>query len=362
MPLPIKLDHCVVHVSDWERSNAFYRDVLGAELVPRPVGFAYRFGDTQLNLHGPGFKPAEVARLPVQPGNSDLCFEWKGPIADAIAHLAALRRCGRARADGTVRRQGQRDQRLLPRSRRLAHGIHFVRVRRLIFSAHRDRLRAEDALAEDDMTIRNLMELPPDLPVPVDDGARAPPRLGSRLPDVALGATDGTQVNLSKLAGRTVVYVYPRTGEPGKPSPDGWDAIPGARGCTPQSCGFRDHFAELTATRACGSCYGLSTQDTGYQREAAERLHLPFAILSDADSKLTRGDAPADLHGRRHDVAQAHGLGDRRRRHHQGVLSGVPARPECRGGDRLAADVGVDGMGRSPFRANRLDPFPYASR
>jgi catechol 2,3-dioxygenase-like lactoylglutathione lyase family enzyme len=87
MALPVKLDHCVVHVSAWERSNAFYRDVLGAEVVPRPVGFAYRFGDIQLNLHGPGLHPAEVARLPVQPGNSDLCFEWKGPIADAIAHL-----------------------------------------------------------------------------------------------------------------------------------------------------------------------------------------------------------------------------------------------------------------------------------
>jgi catechol 2,3-dioxygenase-like lactoylglutathione lyase family enzyme len=87
MTLPIRLDHCVIHVSDWERSNAFYRDVLGAEVVQRPVSWAYRFGDTQLNLHGPGFKPAEVARLPVQPGNSDLCFEWNGPIAEAIAHL-----------------------------------------------------------------------------------------------------------------------------------------------------------------------------------------------------------------------------------------------------------------------------------
>jgi catechol 2,3-dioxygenase-like lactoylglutathione lyase family enzyme len=89
MTLPVKFDHCVVHVSAWQRSNAFYRDVLGAEVVARPAGFAYRFGDTQLNLHGPGLTPAEVARLPVQPGNSDLCFEWKGPIADAIAHLAA---------------------------------------------------------------------------------------------------------------------------------------------------------------------------------------------------------------------------------------------------------------------------------
>jgi catechol 2,3-dioxygenase-like lactoylglutathione lyase family enzyme len=88
MALPTKLDHCVIHVTDWERSNAFYRDVLGAELVRREAGYAYRFGDKQLNVHGPGVKPAEVARLPVQPGNSDLCFEWAGPIADAIAHLS----------------------------------------------------------------------------------------------------------------------------------------------------------------------------------------------------------------------------------------------------------------------------------
>src|SRR4029077_17026457 len=87
MALPTKLDHCVIHVSDWERSNAFYRDVMGAELVQRPVGWAYRFGDKQLNVHGKGVSPAEVARLPVQPGNSDLCFEWAGPIEDAIAHL-----------------------------------------------------------------------------------------------------------------------------------------------------------------------------------------------------------------------------------------------------------------------------------
>jgi catechol 2,3-dioxygenase-like lactoylglutathione lyase family enzyme len=88
MSLPTKLDHCVIHVSDWRRSNAFYRDVIGATVVEREDGgFVYRLGDIQLNLHGPGFKPAQVARLPVQPGNSDLCFEWNGPITDAIAHL-----------------------------------------------------------------------------------------------------------------------------------------------------------------------------------------------------------------------------------------------------------------------------------
>jgi peroxiredoxin len=98
---------------------------------------------------------------------------------------------------------------------------------------------------------------------------------------------DGAKVDLSRLKGRTVVYAYPRTGVPGKPLVDGWDAIPGARGCTPQSCGFRDHFAELRKAGAA-HLFGLSTQDSDYQREAALRLHLPFAILSDADFKLAK--------------------------------------------------------------------------
>lgn len=105
MALPVKLDHCVIHVSEWGRSNAFYVDVLGAELVTRPNGFVYRFGDTQLNLHGPGVEAEPVARLPVQPGNSDLCFEWKGPIADAVAHL---RKYGVAVELGPVSRYGAR--------------------------------------------------------------------------------------------------------------------------------------------------------------------------------------------------------------------------------------------------------------
>ena len=128
--------------------------------------------------------------------------------------------------------------------------------------------------------------LPDDLPVPQDDGA-ARHLTGFRLPDVALAATDGAQVNLSKLKGRTVVYVYPRTGRPGQALPTGWNAIPGARGCTPQTCGFRDHFAELRRLGVM-ALYGLSTQDTAYQRELAERLHLPFPILSDDRLKLTR--------------------------------------------------------------------------
>jgi catechol 2,3-dioxygenase-like lactoylglutathione lyase family enzyme len=103
----VKLDHCVIHVSDWERSNAFYHDVLGAEVVKQGARFAYRFGDTQLNLHGPGAVGEPVARLPVQPGNSDLCFEWHGPIAGAIEHL---KRCGVAIEVGPVARSGAKGQ------------------------------------------------------------------------------------------------------------------------------------------------------------------------------------------------------------------------------------------------------------
>ncbi len=134
--------------------------------------------------------------------------------------------------------------------------------------------------------MRNYLELPENLPIPQDDGA-ARHLSGMKLPDLALAATDGSEVNLRRLKGRTVVYLYPRTGVPGKPLIEGWDAIPGARGCTPQSCGFRDHFAELRAA-GVAALYGLSTQDTAYQREVAERLHLPFALLSDAKLALTK--------------------------------------------------------------------------
>jgi peroxiredoxin len=104
---------------------------------------------------------------------------------------------------------------------------------------------------------------------------------------VPLRATDGETVDLSAIPGRVVVYAYPRMGRPGVENPEGWDMIPGARGCTPQSCSFRDHFAELKAL-GVDRLFGLSTQDSDYQREAAERLHLPFAILSDEQLTLTR--------------------------------------------------------------------------
>jgi len=129
------------------------------------------------------------------------------------------------------------------------------------------------------------MVLPDDLPVPADDGA-ADHLPGLELPALALPATDGREVTAATLPGRTVIYAYPRTGRPGEPSlVDDWDMIPGARGCTPETCGFRDHHAELAA--AGSAVYGLSTQSATYQRELAERLSLPFPLLCDERLELT---------------------------------------------------------------------------
>lgn len=125
--------------------------------------------------------------------------------------------------------------------------------------------------------------MPEDLPRPIDDGA-CDHLIGMKLPDIDLPATDGSVVNLSEQKRKTVVYCYPMTGKPGIPLPEGWDEIPGARGCTPQSCSFRDHHSELSALGA--DVFGLSAQDTEYQREMAERLHLPFLVLSDANFKF----------------------------------------------------------------------------
>lgn len=126
--------------------------------------------------------------------------------------------------------------------------------------------------------------LPPDLPQPIDDGAADHLR-NMPMPRVSLPSTAGRIVDLSALsAPRTVIYCYPMTGVPGKPLPEGWDMIPGARGCTPQTCSFRDHHQELSELKA--EVFGLSTQTTEYQLEMATRLHLPFEILSDAEFRL----------------------------------------------------------------------------
>jgi peroxiredoxin len=130
------------------------------------------------------------------------------------------------------------------------------------------------------MDAPDLLRLPEGLPVPVDDGA-ASHLPGRAMPALTLPATDGRQVALDALgSGRTVVYIYPMTGRPGVDLPEGWDDIPGARGCTPESCAFRNLHAELLAAGAA-QVFGLSSQSSEYQREAVGRLHLPFAMLSD---------------------------------------------------------------------------------
>ena len=136
------------------------------------------------------------------------------------------------------------------------------------------------------MPEKDLQALPDTLPIPEDDGAcdHLP---GTMLPELPLPSTFGNTVDLSELAGPAVVYCYPMTGRPDTDLPEGWDEIPGARGCTPQSCGFRDRYGEIRNLGA--RVYGLSTQSTGYQREAAERLGLPFELLSDEDLAFAEG-------------------------------------------------------------------------
>lgn len=124
------------------------------------------------------------------------------------------------------------------------------------------------------------------LPAPIDDGAAAH-LVGRALPEVTLPATDGNRVRLSKLGATAVLYLYPMTGAPGIALPEDWDAIPGARGCTPQSCAFRDHFAELEQAGA-QTVFGVSMQDPAEQREAQARLGLPFALLSDEEGALAQ--------------------------------------------------------------------------
>jgi peroxiredoxin len=138
------------------------------------------------------------------------------------------------------------------------------------------------------MTEKNLLNVDwSTIPAPTDDGATRH-LAGAAVAPVGLPATDGTTVTLAALNGRIVLFAYPRTGEPGKASlVDDWDMIPGARGCTPQTCSFRDLFADLKAAGAQG-VFGLSTQPTAYQREMVERLHVPFPVLSDEKLALAR--------------------------------------------------------------------------
>jgi peroxiredoxin len=130
----------------------------------------------------------------------------------------------------------------------------------------------------------NVYELPKGLPVPQDDGA-CNHLVGMQAPSLLLTSTSGRKLDLSRLLGKSVVYCYPRTGRPDQEIPKGWNEIPGARGCTPQSCAFRDHLQEFQSLGV--TVFGLSTQDTDYQQEVAQRLNLPFELLSDSTLAFT---------------------------------------------------------------------------
>ncbi|MEV6019971.1 redoxin family protein [Streptomyces sp. NPDC051997] len=160
-----------------------------------------------------------------------------------------------------------------------------VLVAHLEQAAHRGSSRSPADEGGDLMT--DDTSVPADLPVPEDDGAAAH-LLGTKVPHLELQGTGGTAVRLDALgAGRTVIYIYPLTGRPGVDLPDGWDSIPGARGCTPEACGFRDHYQDLLAADVDG-VFGLSSQETDYQREVVERLRLPFQMLSDPARNLAK--------------------------------------------------------------------------
>lgn len=131
----------------------------------------------------------------------------------------------------------------------------------------------------------NFSELPADLPIPQDDGSTDHLQ-GMRLPKLSLRATNGQLIEIGGVKGRLVIYCYPMTGQPNVALPDGWDQIPGARGCTPQSCAFRDHYQELQALGA--EVMGLSVQTTDYQQEMVDRLHLPFPVVSDANYEFQK--------------------------------------------------------------------------
>ncbi len=128
-------------------------------------------------------------------------------------------------------------------------------------------------------------QLPSNLPKPINDGA-ADHLLGLKLPEITLTSTDDEKINLAELKGKVVIFCYPKTGRDGVTMPEGWDQIPGARGCTPQTCSYRDNYQEIKQLGA--KIFGLSTQKTDYQKELADRLNLPFSILSDEKMQLTK--------------------------------------------------------------------------
>ena len=322
---PVTLDHCVIHVTDWEGSNTFYTTVLGAQLIVRPVGFAYRFGDRQLNVHGPGVAPAEVARFPVAPGNSDLCFEWNGPIAEVIDHLF---RCGVAVEAGPTQRFGAKGA-----GASVCFRDPDGSLMEFISYVPQTELNRWPCAKHPAGTIRLSCR-----PAFRCRGTTAARVILSALKAARSGAAGNPQRLLESVG---PVWPHrslhiPRTGVPGVDLPPGWDDIPGARGCTPQSCSFRDHFAELESLGS-GSC--LRPLDPGYRLSTRSRRAAPLAVPDPVRCgiEVYRGPEGANICRRRHDAAQAHGAFVDDGIISKSLLPRIPARQERGGGHGLAA-------------------------
>lgn len=129
-----------------------------------------------------------------------------------------------------------------------------------------------------------IFSIPADLPIPLDDGA-CEHLENMRIPNVSLWSTDNQEINLSNLRGWNLIFCYPMTGRPGVPIPEGWAQIPGAAGCTPQACSYRDNHAELKRNGV--GVYGISTQTSEAQKEASIRLGLSYPLLSDANHSFS---------------------------------------------------------------------------
>ena len=303
MALPVTFDHCVVHVSDWERSNAFYRDVLGAELVRRPQGWAYRFGAAQLNLHGPGFHPAEVARLPVQPGNSDLCFEWNGPIADAIDHLA---RCRVAVHAGPIERFGPRAGTSVYFRDPDGSLLEFISYAQAGGRSRRPRTTPTSCLP----IFQSRATTAPRVISPAGScrRSRSRQRMDRASSVQAARPHGGLRLSSHRCAGAGVAR---RLG------PD-----PRRARLHAQSCAFREPFRRAQAARRGAALWSV---DAGHRlSKRGRRAAAPAVSAALRPEARARACArSADLYGGRDDSSNAW-PGSSTWRHHQGVLSGVP--------------------------------------
>ena len=342
MALPITLDHCVIHVSDWERSNAFYRDVLGAELVRRAAGMGLpvRRRAAQSARSGRHSRP-KWRGLPVQPGNSDLCFEWNGPDRRRGRASRALRGPDRRRPDASAS---------APRGAGTSVYFRDPDGSLLEFISYST---AEDS-AHERAQSRSRQSCLPSFRCRRTTARRAISP-ASKLPSVPLPATDGSHGrSVASLPAARWSTSIRAPACPGSRCPTAGMPFPARAAARRNPARFRDHFAELKRL-GVAHCIGLSTQDTDYQREAVRAAAIcRFRSCPIANLALTRALKLPTFTVAGMTLLKRMALGDRRRRDHQGVLSGVPAGQERRGGGRLAVRTVEVGAHLREDRAEHL--------